>query len=188
MRKLLFDRESACLQPLLRLIEEQSHKTLVLWALEYADGLAEIFEQKYPHEKRPREAAVACRAWAQGRIKMPQAKKAIHAAHGAASEIARDAVYCALARAVAQAVSTVHVETHAIGGPIYALTAIVHARGEEAGSLAVQKECDRLCERLLYWRANTDSVNTPWAPFLLKEGRPNKEKQLREKRLAQTNL
>lgn len=181
MKKILYDRKSDCLQPLLRLIENQKHRTLVLWALEYAEELSDKFESKYPNETRPRKAVETCREWARGIIKMPAAKKAIHSAHNAAAEITDDIVFCAVARAIGQAVSTVHVETHAIGGPIYALTALVYENGGDNIQTAVIKECDRLYGRLLYWEANVDSVQTPWAEFLLRDDVPNKEKQLREK-------
>lgn len=176
MRKILFNRESDCLQPLLSLIEKQKHKTLVLWALEYAEELVDKFERKYPNEPRPREALETCRAWSQGKVKMPVAKKAIHATHNAATEIVDDIVYCSIARAIGQAVATVHVGTHAIGGPMYALTALVYEGGQENASTEVTKECDRLYNRLLYWESNVDTVQTPWAEFLLKDDVPNKEK------------
>ena len=182
MKKMLFSRDSDFLQPLLRLIEGQKHRTLVLWALEYADGLADKFEEKYPDEPRPREAVAACRAWSQGAIKMPAAKKAILAAHRAAAEIEDDLVYAAIAHAIGQASATVHVETHAIGGPIYALTALTLDSGPENALAAVAAECDHLCERLRYWEAHVDAVQTPWAAFLLRDDVPNKEKLLREKR------
>jgi len=182
MKRILFSRDSDCLQPLLTLIENQKHRTLVLWALEYAEELANKFETKYPNETRPREAVNACRAWAHGEVKMPFAKKAIHAAHNAATEIADDIVFCSIARAIGQVVATVHVETHAIGGPIYALTALTYESGQDNAMAAVTRECDRLVERLLYWEKNVDTVQMPWATFLLRDNVPNKEKLLREKR------
>ena len=181
MKRILFSRDSDCLQPLLTLIENQNHRTLVLWALEYADELASKFESKYPNETRPREAVNACRAWARGEVKMPFAKKAIHAAHNAATEIADDIVYCSIVRAIGQVVATVHVETHAIGGPIYALTALTYENGQDNAMVAVTKECDRLFERLLYWEKSIDTFQMPWAEFLLRNNVPNKEKLLREK-------
>jgi len=104
----------------------------------------------------------------------------IHAAHNAATEIADDIVYCSIARAIGQAVATVHVETHAIGGPVYALTALTYDSDKENAQVA--KECDRLYERLLYWEMNVDTVKTPWAEFLLRDDVPNKERLHREKR------
>lgn len=182
MKRILFSRDSDCLQPLLALIEKQKHRTLVLWALEYAEDLLKKFEAKYPSEDRPRKAIEACRAWVQGDIKMPVAKKAIHAAHNAATEIYDDIVYSSIARAIGQVIATVHVETHAIGGPIYALTALVYESNQDYAQTAVAKECDRLYERLLYWEANVDNINMPWAEFLLRDDVPNKEKLLREKK------
>jgi len=181
-RRILFDRNSECLQPLLTLIEKQKHKTLVLWALEYAQELTNKFEEKYPNEQRPRQAVETCRAWAQGKIKMPIAKKAIHAVHNAATQIADDIVYCSIARAIGQAIATVHVETHAIGGPIYALTALVRESSSENPQTKITNECSRLQERLLYWETNVEAVQTPWADFLLREDVPNKERLHREKR------
>lgn len=181
MRKILFDRKSDCLQPLLALIEEQNHRTLVLWALEYAEKLVEKFETKYPEETRPRQAVEACRAWSRGEIKMPAAKKAIHAVHHAATQMSDDRVYGCLARAVGQAVATVHVETHAIGGVFYALTALVYEHGQGNSQEIVAGECHRLYERLLDWQNNADTANMPWAAFLRRDDVPNKEKLLREK-------
>ena len=182
MRKILFDRNSECLQPLLALIEKQKHRTLVLWALEYADELTNRFEEKYPDEHRPREAVKISKAWAQGKVKMPVAKKAIHAEHNAATQISDDIVYCSIVRAIGHAVATVHVETHAIGGPIYALTALVYENEDENAQASVAKECDRLYERLLYWESAVDTVQTSWADFLLRDDVPNKERLHREKR------
>ncbi|MCL2032130.1 MAG: hypothetical protein FWG96_02510 [Methanomassiliicoccaceae archaeon] len=180
MKRILFSRDSECLQPLLALIEKQKHRTLVLWALEYAGELTNKFETKYPDETRPREAVEISRSWARGEIKMPVAKKAILAAHNAATEISDDIVYCSMVRAVGHCCATVHVETHAIGGPIYALTAIVYERGQNNAQAAVEAECGKLCERLLFWETNVDTVQTPWAEFLLRDNVPNKEKLLRE--------
>ena len=91
-RRILFNRDSECLQPLLSLIEEQNKRTLVLWALEYAGELCSKFEAKYPNEGRPRRAIDICREWSQGKVKMPVAKKAIHAAYNAATDITDDII------------------------------------------------------------------------------------------------
>lgn len=181
MRKVLFDRRSACLQPLLRQIERQNHRTLVAWALAYAEELLALFEAKYPDEQRPRCAVAFARAWARGEIKMPVARRAILGAHAAAKEIGADAAYCALAHAIGQAVSTVHVETHAIGGPMYALTALSLSGDAATADARVLAECDRLCERLLWWQNNPEVDRMPWAPFLRRDGVPNKERLLRDK-------
>ena len=186
VKRILYTRESECLQPLLSLISKQKKRTLVFWALEYAEELVDKFETKYPNEARPREAVNACKAWARGDVKMPFAKKAIHAAHNAATDIADDIVYCSVARAIGQVIATVHVETHAIGGPIYALTALTYENDKDDVDAVVKEECNRLYDRLLYWEANVDSFQTSWAGFMLKDDSPNKEMLLRERNKAHT--
>lgn len=68
--QVLFSRGSQCLQELKGLIEQQKHRTLVMWALDCAkEPLAQV-EKSYPDELRPRRALELCEDWARGRIKM----------------------------------------------------------------------------------------------------------------------
>lgn len=182
MKKLLFTRESACLQPIRELIEKQKHRTLVLWSIEYAERVLPLFEERYPQDERPREAVAAAKAWARGEIKMPAAKKAAHAAHNAATAVAGDPAACAAARAMGHVVGTVHVETHAIGVAMYALTAFVYAAEQKDTDEVIFKECKWLYDRLRYWEENIDKADTTWSPFLLNDNVPNKEKLLRQKK------
>ena len=182
MKKLLVTRESACLQPIRELIEKQNHKTLVLWTIECAEHILPIFEEKHPQDKRPRKAVEAAKAWARGEIKMPVAKKAAHATHNAATAVAEeDPAACAAARAMGHVVGTVHVETHAIGVVMYGITAFVYAGEQKNADDVIARECDWFYDRLLYWEKNIDNVDSTWAPFLLREGVPNKEKLSRQK-------
>ncbi|MCL2149165.1 MAG: hypothetical protein FWH47_07510 [Methanomassiliicoccaceae archaeon] len=130
-RRIFFDRGSECLRPLSALIDRQGRRALVMWALEYADELVERFGARYPHERRLREAVEASRSWACGEAKMPVAREAILAAHAAAAEVSGDIAYCSVAHAVGQCCSVVHARGHALGGPMYALTAIAHETGAE---------------------------------------------------------
>ncbi|NHJ86645.1 MAG: hypothetical protein FK734_14365 [Asgard group archaeon] len=183
MKKLLVTRESPQLQPLRELIEKQKHRTLVLWTIDCAQRVLSIFEEKYPQDKRPREAIEAAKVWAQGKIKMPIAKKAAHASHNAASTIANEnPAACASARAMGHVIGTIHVETHAMGFVIYTITAFIYASGLQNADEVISKECNWLYDRLLYWEANIDTVEQTWAPFLLKDDRPNKEALLRQKK------
>ena len=183
MKRLVVTRESTCLQPILELIEEQKHRTLALWRIECAEHVLPIFEKKYPQDNRPREALEAAKAWMRGKIKMPVAKKAAHAAHNAATEVANeDPAACAAARAIGHAVGTIHVETHAIGVVMYAITAFLYGAEQEDADKVITKELGWFYDRLLYWEANTDSIDTTWASFLLKDNVPNKEKLLRQKK------
>jgi hypothetical protein len=179
--KILFSRESQCLQELKKLIQLQNHRTLVMWALDCAKRPLEQFEAKYPNEKRPRICLELCDAWAKGKIKMPIAKRAILDAHAVAKEIG-DNEYGALCHAIGHAGATVHVETHALGLPFYELTGIVLKHGKENFAKPVSEKINYYYNRLLYWQENTDNLGPDWADFLLDDTKPNKEKLLSEKR------
>ncbi len=179
--KILFSRDSQCLQELIKLIQLQNHRTLVMWAFECAKGPLEQFETKYPNEKRPRTCIDLCEAWARGKIKMPLAKHAILDSHAVAKEIG-DSVYSALCHAIGHAGATVHVETHALGLPFYELTAIVLKYGKDNFARPVSVKIDYYYNRLLYWQENTDKLELDWAGFLSDDCKLNKEKLLNEKR------
>ena len=181
MRKLLFSRESDCIQPFRKLIEQQKHRTLVAWALDCAPRILKIFEKEYPDEKRPRQALETAAAWARGEVKMPVAKKAIHASHDAATEVEGNYAAQAAARAVGHAAATVHVETHALGIIFYGLTAFIYAANSNEADKIVEKELKWFYDRLVYWEANIDKIDTTWAPFLMRDDVPNKELLLRQK-------
>ena len=181
MRKILFSRDSACIQPIRELIENQKHRTLALWAVDCAMPVLDFFQARYPEEKRPYEAIEAAKAWMRGDIKMPAAKKAIHAAHHAAAEALSDPAACVAARAIGHAAATVHVETHALGLVFYGLTAFVLDASPEDADRIVAEECKRYYDRLLYWQTHIDDTERKWAPFLMREDVPNKEKLLRQK-------
>lgn len=179
--KILFSRDSQCLQELIHLIQLQNHRTLVMWALDCARSTREEFEAKYPEERRPRKCLEHCEAWAKGEIKMPLAKRAILDAHAVAKEI-DDPEYAAMCHAIGHAGATVHVETHALGLAFYELTAIVLRFGRGSFQEPVLDKIAFYTRRLLYWEENTDQIELEWADFLKDDTRPNKEKSLSEKR------
>jgi len=165
--KILFSRDSRCLQELIKLIQLQNHRTMVMWALDCAKLPLEQFEAKYPDERRPRICLELCEAWARGKIKMPAAKKAILNSHAVAKEI-NDSEYGALCHAIGHAGATVHVGTHALGLPMYELTSIVLRYGKDNFSIPVSEKIDYYYNRLLYWQENTDKLKLDWADFLLR--------------------
>ncbi|MFH0992869.1 MAG: hypothetical protein V1761_00810 [bacterium] len=180
MKKLLFRRDSSEIEKLRDLIEKQKHRTLVAWVIDCSEAILAIFESRHGDDPRPRQAIQAARSWAVGDIKMPAAQQAALASHRAATEALDDLAACAAARAMGHVVGTVHVETHALGFVIYGLTAI--ARNND--SLIAEKiadECRRLYDRLIYWEREIETDQRPWAPFLLREDQPNKEKLLHDK-------
>lgn len=179
--KILFSRDSQCLQELIKLIQLQNHRTIVMWALDCAKLPLKQFEEKHPDEYRPRICLELSEAWARGKIKMPIAKKAILNSHAVAKEI-DDMEYCALCHAIGHAGATVHVETHALGLPIYELTAIVLKYGKDNFQKPVSEKINYYYSRLLYWQDNTDKFALNWASFLLDDTKPNKQRLLSEKR------
>ena len=185
--QILFTRDNLCLQKLLEEISLQSHRVLVEWAFACVERPLKILGSHLPEEKRPREAVEVCRRWAAGEVKMPEAKKALLAAHQAAKTAApEDAALC---HAVGQACAVVHVETHAIGLPMYELTALVRGTGLEACREPVEKRVAEYLDILQQCRIwDRDGGNRqPWASFLLDNSRPNKERLLAEKRRGMEN-
>ncbi len=166
--EILFSRDSACLQGLLSLLREQTHRTLVLWAFDCAQEALALFEEKYPEEKRPETALALSQAWARGEVKMPIARRAILDAHAAAKDVS-DRASAALCHAVGQACATVHAATHAPGLPFYELTALVLRRGGRDYEAQAEEKIGWYISRLLYWREQADQPGRPWAKFLLKE-------------------
>jgi len=175
--KILFSRDSQCLQELINLIHIQNHRTLVMWALDCTKLPLKQFEAKYPDELRPRKSLELCEAWARGKIKMPIAKQAILDTHAVAKKI-DDGEYIALCHAIGHAGATVHVETHALGLPIYELTAMVLKYGKDNFQKPVSEKINYYYHRLLYWQDNTDKLGFDWANFLWDDASSNKKRIL----------
>lgn len=172
--KILFSRESLCLQELIDLICKQKHRTIVMWILQWATQTANILNNRYPGEERFNNAIVQSTRWAMGKIKMPIAKKAILQCHGVAKEI-NDPIDIALCHAIGQACSSVHVETHAIGFVFYDLTALVLELGIDNFETAVSNRINQYISTLKTWETEINDYPSPWAPFLLNDNKINKE-------------
>ena len=167
-RKILFSAESESLERLSSLISVQNRRTLVMWALDCAGQTLKHFEERYPDEKRPGKCLEICGAWARGEIKMPVAKRAELDAHAAARDI-EDSEYSALCHAIGHAGATVHSGKHAIGLPLYELSAIVYRYGKDDFADPVTEKINYYCERLIYWQENADLHELEWADFLTRD-------------------
>lgn len=162
--KILFSKDSKCLKELIELMKKQDHRTLVLWAFDCVETPLTMFEIKYPNEDRPRIAYDYCQRWAKGEVKMPVAKNAIIRCHSVAKDI-EDECYIALVHAIAQGLSTVHIGTHALGLPIYELTAIV--RNNPTGfEVEVNRKIQQYIDKLIYYEKHRDNIVRKWASFL----------------------
>lgn len=164
--KMFFNKESELLQELMITIDEQDHGTLILWSLELAEESLRQLEAKYPFELRPRKAIETCKEWAYGEIKMPVAKRAILNCHAFAKEIT-NASDIALCHAIGQACSVVHTRGHALGYPIYELTAIVHQVGMEECPGVLEKRVQYYLDRLNAWGQYDGEAKNGFASFIV---------------------
>jgi hypothetical protein len=136
------------------IVSQPDQKILAIWAIDCAERILPYFEQKYPDDKRPRQAIETLQKWIQtGIFKMAEIRKASLDSHAAAREVGDDNAARSAARAAGQAVATAHVPTHAIGAAIYGLQAIHRATNATDADAAVTKERDWQYQHLLELRA-----------------------------------
>ncbi|NCC55719.1 MAG: hypothetical protein EOM11_09625 [Erysipelotrichia bacterium] len=163
--KILFTKDSICLNNLIHLMDNQNHRVLVLWALNAAKEPLEILKSTYQNENRPLLCIEKSDSWAKGEIPMKIAKKAILDVHHMAKEI-HDEEMIALCHAIGHAGATVHVKTHAIGFVIYELTAIVLRNHKENYQEAITRKIEEYETNLKYWMNHEDIQMRKWAKFL----------------------
>lgn len=166
-RSVLFGKNSEYLQDLEMLLDGQDHRTLILWALDLGKSDAELLRKKYPKEQRPELALTAARDWAAGNVKMPYAQRKILDCHALAKEITSKEDI-ALCHAVGQACAVVHTAGHAMGFPIYDLTAVVCRYGIDQCRPFVGERKRYYMDRLFYWMEQGKDDGRPWAGFLMK--------------------
>ena len=165
--QILFSKDSLLLTDLCQLIAQANRRVLILWALELAEETARELAGKYPEDPRPLDAIAASRAWASGEIKMPIAKQAILNCHAMAKELA-DPADIARCHAVGQACSVVHTSGHALGYPMYELTAIVLELGLDNCREPIEQRVMYYKQRIRYWMEYEKNCQQSWAGFLKK--------------------
>ena len=165
--QVLFSKSSEYIQDLIMLFETQSRRVMALWAFEFASESITKLEEKYPEEKRPREALEAAKDWASGKIKMRFAQRKILDCHAFAKEI-EDKEDIAICHSIGQACAVVHTAGHAIGYPIYDLTAIIYKYGIENCKDAVEQRKQEYIEKVIYWNEHLCDYQGAWADFMLK--------------------
>ncbi len=140
-------------EPIAELVGKTDQKTLAVWAIDCVERVLPYFEEKYPDDRRPRNAIKALQAWIDtGVFKMADIRKASLTSHAAAREVGEDNAARSAARAAGQAVATAHVTTHSIGAANYALQAIYRAADPSDADAAVAKERDWQYQHLLRLR------------------------------------
>lgn len=163
--QVLFRKDSEYLWDLRMLLEGQSHTAAILWALDLAEETVELLKERYPEETRPEQALIAARDWAAGNVKMRFAQRKILDCHAAAKELASQEDI-ALCHAVGQACAVVHTAGHAIGYPMYELTALVCRYGLEDCTEFVEARKREYISRLFYWAEHERDEARTWAAFL----------------------
>ena len=163
--KILFSKDSPCLQELACQLSVSGRKAAVLWALECSQKAAEKIEKAYPEDLRPMEAVEKSRLWSQGVIKMPQARKYILAVHAMAREIYNPS-HKALCHGVGQGCSTVHTVKHALGLPIYELTSIALEYGFDEGGFLIEEKIYEYLQCLYECRQMSQNSCLLWADFI----------------------
>lgn len=108
------------------------------WAFDFASQSIAKLQEKYPEEKRTQEALGAAKDWASGKIKMRIAQRKILDCHAFAKEI-ENKEDIAICHSIGQACAVVHTAGHAIGYPIYDLTAIIYKYGIDNCKDAVEQ-------------------------------------------------
>lgn len=166
--QVLFAKDSAFFGELNRLIAQQNHRTMALWAFECAGEAVDTLLVRYPDELRPATAVIKAKAWAAGEAKMPEAQRAILEAHAVAKEI-DSPEDIALCHAVGHACAVVHTASHAIGFPVYELTAIVRRHGIADCRGPAEARMQWYLQRIGYWRDNHSALPSPWAGFMMRD-------------------
>lgn len=150
-RRMLADWDAPYIRSLVKLIETQSKSTLANWAVDYSERvLLPLWGKHYPDDPRPQNALKAAREWLSGKIKLPEARKAILQCHAAAREAENNPVARSVARAIDQSASTVHSARHCIGLALYgALAVACDALGVDAPRERLERRAAEECERML---------------------------------------
>lgn len=127
----------------MKLLEKADHRILAEWAIDCAERVLPYFEEKYPKDRRPRNAIKTLQEWIKtGVFKMAIIRKASLDSHAAAREMGEDSPARSAARAAGQAVATAHVSRHSYGSAIYAQQAVYRASKLSDADMAVAKERD----------------------------------------------
>lgn len=134
---------------LAELVAQSDQRALAVWAGECAERVLPHFEERFPHDPRPRQALITLQAWIDsGVFKMSTIRGASLAAHAAAREVGEDTAARSAARAAGQAVATAHVPAHALAAARYAQQAVHRAADAADAVTAVAGEWDWQYRRL----------------------------------------
>ena len=148
MKKMKFKDILELKMSILKLANNQNHKTLVIWATDCAQWVLPFFEDIQDNDKRPRKAIEAGQAWIRSGITVYDVRQAAFAAHAAARETNNQAAEYA-ARAAGQAAASAHVAGHAVHAATYAAKAVFSSSDPEQANVCITKERQWQLQHLL---------------------------------------
>ena len=122
-------------------LSPDDHRLLSLWAAECAERVLPLFEEASPGDRKPREAIAAARAWAEGGMRMMDARTAGGHAMGAARPLTGAPRFAAYA--AGQAACVGHVAEHDLGAAAYAIRAVAAAAPGEQGARLAERDAQR---------------------------------------------
>ena len=122
-------------------LTDTHHQLLAVWAAACAEHVLHLFEGEVSADTRPRQAIDAARAWADGRMKMMQARALGGHAMGAARPLRGAARFAAYA--AGQAACVGHVPEHDLGAAAYAIKAVQAADSSNAEAGRIEREWQR---------------------------------------------
>jgi hypothetical protein len=131
------------------ILTDEDHHLLALWAADCAEHVLHLFEGALPDDDRPRRAIEAARAWANGEIRLMQARDFAGAAQEAAREVKGISEAARMAALSAgQAAAVAHVAAHELGAAAYAIRAAMEAAAKPGQEAARNAERDWQREHL----------------------------------------
>lgn len=163
--QVLFRPGDELLLPLARELENANHRAAALWAWELAEQMAAELARRHPEDPRPAAALEKSRRWGAGLCTMRPAQRAILDCHACAKEW-DSPVERALCHGVGQACSVVHTAGHALGGPVYELTALALRHGFPGCRNPVEERVRHYVQRLAFWKRHEGDTARTWAGFL----------------------
>ncbi|MFL4472865.1 putative immunity protein [Paeniglutamicibacter sp. MACA_103] len=122
-------------------LSDEHHRLLAGWALDCAEHVLPLFEDRQPEDGRPRHAIEVGRGWIRGEVPMREAHHEAFIANAAARGMPEPAKFAALA--AGQAVAVAHVAAHDLGAAAYAIRAAGAGAVDAAAARAAEREWQR---------------------------------------------
>jgi hypothetical protein len=121
-------------------LTDEDHHRLAIWAAKCSEHVLYLFENEKPDDDRPRKAIELAYSWAQGKVKLVDAKNGAYYSNMAAKNNIAAAKYAALSAGQAAVVG--HVAAHELGAAAYAIRAVMAASNDDNRIINAINECE----------------------------------------------